>query len=235
MFGGFTGFGGFGRHIPESDPEIPDKSVCLACDKSDIKLSRCSECKLAMFCNEVCQRKAWKKHKKYCQQLKALFDSSNPHKLEPVRCQIIRYRDGATIKNAKNMVPSEISTLRSYDHTPSREIFALLLGTHDRLGKLSKVYILKGHREIFIKIYSFIFLHPKVQEKRLTRKVKIGGDSIQLTQCAADHMSVIRSLTKDQRNARYPLACKERWGDSLGNHSDGNEDDGCCYLRDCLE
>jgi hypothetical protein len=98
-----------------------------------------------MFCNETCQKKSWGSHKKDCKQLKELFDTSNPAKLEPVRCQIIRTRDGAIIKNAERMVPSEITTLRSYDHTPSRELLALLLGTHNRLGEFSKVLKLKGY------------------------------------------------------------------------------------------
>jgi len=157
------GFSGFDRFIPSSDPVIPDKYTCLGCSKSDTNLSRCSGCKLAMFCNQICQRQAWKNHKKYCKQLNELFDTSNPNKLETVRCQVTRYRDGATINNSQNMVPSEITTLRSYDNTPSREIFALFLGTHDRLGKSSKVYILKGHKDVFFNIYTFLFLHPKLQ------------------------------------------------------------------------
>ena len=63
----------------------------------------------------------------------------------------------------------------------------------------------------------------------MNKTVKICGDKIKLTPCAADHLSVLKSLKKDQLNARYPLACKERWGD--GNHCDGDKDDGCISLR----
>ncbi len=34
----------------------------------------------------------------------------------------------------------------------------------------------------------------------------------ELTACALDHYSVLQSLTDEQLRARYPLACKERWG-----------------------
>ena len=236
MFGGMRGMrGGFGMHFPRSDPEIPPVHSCLECGKqedSDIKLLRCSCCKLAMFCDIECQKKCWASHKKICKQLKELFDTGNPNKLKPVRCQIIRSSDGATIKHSENMIPSEITSLRTYDESPLNEIVALLLGTHDRLGEFSKVHLLKGFIDIFIKIYSFLYLSEAARYKRLDRKVKICGQRIKLSTCAADHMSVIKNLTNDQLKARYPLACIERWGGD--GHNEEDENDGCTSLVDGL-
>lgn len=75
----FGGFGGFGRHVPSSDPPIPPKDECLACGKKqdeENKLLRCSASKMAHFCSRECQATAWKgkgkspdKHKLVCPEL----------------------------------------------------------------------------------------------------------------------------------------------------------------------
>ena len=39
-----------------------------------------------------------------------------------------------------------------------------------------------------------------------------------LTACALDHYSVLKSLTDKQLNARYPMACEERWGKGYDGH-----------------
>ena len=231
----FRGMGA--RFLPASDPEIPPEHTCLECGKEEslnTRLSRCSCCKLAMFCDSACQKKCWSTHKKHCKQLSILFDTSNPNKLKTVRCQVIRTRDGAIIKDSGRMVPSEVTSLRIYDGTPFDEVFALLLGTHDRLGVASKVHRLKGFTKIFIVIYSFLHLSEDAQYKRLHRTVKFHGEQVTLSTCAADHMTVVRNLTKDQWNARYQLACAERWGDSSGEHNEEDENDGCICLRDGL-
>ena len=50
--------------------------------------------------------------------------------------------------------------------------------------------------------------------------------SSRLSPCAADHFNIVSSLTKEQLNARYPAACKERWGGPSSEHTwevDGQE------------
>ena len=41
---------------------------CLYCDDRTKKKKKCSRCKSVFFCDETCQRKAWKIHKKHCGQ-----------------------------------------------------------------------------------------------------------------------------------------------------------------------
>ncbi|KAJ3075417.1 hypothetical protein HK102_005622 [Quaeritorhiza haematococci] len=40
--------------------------VCLSCGNSSVKLKRCSGCGSARYCDEECQKKHWKEHKKHC-------------------------------------------------------------------------------------------------------------------------------------------------------------------------
>ncbi|EQC36400.1 hypothetical protein SDRG_05858 [Saprolegnia diclina VS20] len=41
-------------------------AVCLACHRQSPSLRLCGQCKLAYFCDGVCQRKIWKAHKPVC-------------------------------------------------------------------------------------------------------------------------------------------------------------------------
>jgi len=40
--------------------------ICLYCGKTSRELRRCSRCQKVYFCDQVCQQKAWKKHKEEC-------------------------------------------------------------------------------------------------------------------------------------------------------------------------
>ena len=103
MFGSLAG-GGFGRHVPSSDPPIPPKDECLGCGKKQDgnKLLRCSACKMAFFCNRDCQSLAWKgkgqsadKHKRICPELA----SRNSGRKLPYQVRVIRNSSGAFIEN----------------------------------------------------------------------------------------------------------------------------------------
>jgi len=45
------------------------KTKCGACTKNMDKPKRCSRCKNEWFCNIVCQKGAWKTHKKVCREV----------------------------------------------------------------------------------------------------------------------------------------------------------------------
>ncbi|XP_068088169.1 histone-lysine N-methyltransferase SMYD3 isoform X3 [Hyperolius riggenbachi] len=48
-------------------------ATCHYCLRRSKKLQRCSQCKFAQYCNSVCQRNAWKDHKRECRCLKSVY------------------------------------------------------------------------------------------------------------------------------------------------------------------
>ncbi|XP_056423149.1 histone-lysine N-methyltransferase SMYD3 isoform X2 [Hyla sarda] len=48
-------------------------SVCDYCLRRSENLQRCSQCKFARYCNSLCQKKAWKDHKRECLCLKSIL------------------------------------------------------------------------------------------------------------------------------------------------------------------
>ena len=55
----------------QSDQEVPtpsdNKYDCFYCLKhSDVRLKKCSNCKVARYCDSVCQKADWKNHKCEC-------------------------------------------------------------------------------------------------------------------------------------------------------------------------
>ncbi|XP_051723627.1 histone-lysine N-methyltransferase SMYD3 [Ctenopharyngodon idella] len=48
------------------------KTTCQSCFKRGESLSRCSQCKLARYCNVQCQKQAWPDHKRECKCLQRL-------------------------------------------------------------------------------------------------------------------------------------------------------------------
>ncbi|XP_073484122.1 histone-lysine N-methyltransferase SMYD3 [Aquarana catesbeiana] len=48
-------------------------TTCHHCLHRNEKLQRCSQCKFAQYCNLLCQKNAWKDHKKECLCLKSIF------------------------------------------------------------------------------------------------------------------------------------------------------------------
>lgn len=106
---------GFARHLPPSDPPIPPPDSCLCCGKTetdDANLKRCTQCRMARFCNRKCQALAWKglgidgesalpdgKHKKHCRDLAA----RNKPNMLPYQVRVIRSVNGAAIENGEDM------------------------------------------------------------------------------------------------------------------------------------
>ena len=56
-------------------------SVCASCGKYSAELKKCSACKKTKYCDQICQRKNWKKHKKICAFLKQAKSCSGCEKL----------------------------------------------------------------------------------------------------------------------------------------------------------
>lgn len=51
-----------------------EQLVCFGCGLQSKSLLRCGECKLAKYCSQECQLKAWKlSHKKLCSQSETLL------------------------------------------------------------------------------------------------------------------------------------------------------------------
>ncbi|KAJ8393052.1 hypothetical protein AAFF_G00069560 [Aldrovandia affinis] len=48
------------------------KSACENCFSRKDKLLRCSQCKIAHYCDTSCQKQSWPEHKEECQRLKRL-------------------------------------------------------------------------------------------------------------------------------------------------------------------
>lgn len=48
-------------------------TVCDHCLRRSENLKRCSQCKFARYCNSLCQKKAWKDHKRECLCLKSIL------------------------------------------------------------------------------------------------------------------------------------------------------------------
>ena len=217
MFGGRT-------FIRNNDPGIPPLDSCLECGQSG-RLKQCTGCSCARFCNQDCLKKCWPLHKKDCKVLKAM---TGPDKLRPV-VQVLRTSRGATIANPEALVPSEVSDLRYWTGAPQREMRSFLLGTIDRLlvNKKGALKQLCEKEDILRNIYSFLYkkgITALIERRLHGTKLKSG---MVLSVCAADHLSVVRSLTPAQRNARYPAACAERWGTPEDEHHfDGDGEEG---------
>ncbi|KAM9316757.1 histone-lysine N-methyltransferase SMYD3 [Gastrophryne carolinensis] len=48
-------------------------ATCHYCLRRSEKLKRCSQCKFTQYCNSLCQKNAWKDHKRECLCLKSIF------------------------------------------------------------------------------------------------------------------------------------------------------------------
>jgi hypothetical protein len=55
----------------------------------------------------------------------------------------------------------------------------------------------------------------------MNRAALASGYRTRLSDCAADHIGVVLSLTPPQLLARYPYACAERWGGAPTRHTHG--------------
>jgi len=48
--------------------------ICHTCKKSSKQMKKCSDCKVAYYCSEKCQKEDWKSHKTECRRLKVMFE-----------------------------------------------------------------------------------------------------------------------------------------------------------------
>ena len=48
-------------------------NTCSAVEKLPKKLKTCRDCKITYYCDGICQKKNWKKHKKECKKIKDEF------------------------------------------------------------------------------------------------------------------------------------------------------------------
>ena len=46
-----------------------ETNICFTCAEMD-STKRCSQCKVATYCDETCQRLHWRIHKRHCDQLR---------------------------------------------------------------------------------------------------------------------------------------------------------------------
>ena len=204
------------EYIPLSDPMLPLKEdKCCHCKKNNPKM-RCSRCKVIKLCDTKCLIAFWDNgHKKGCVALRKMYGNSD--RLKPW-CQVLRSRNGADICNVENLIPSEITTTRTYDGSPQIELITLAMGCHQRLGERSPIFRLNECLQALKLIFTFLFQTENMQLQRLQHFMKIGHSTIKLSTCAADHFSVVKKLTKEQYLAPYPLACIERWGNNSRSH-----------------
>ena len=49
----------------QKNPKVAADS-CAACGMKSMDLKKCTSCKKVAYCNKICQRKDWKKHKHDC-------------------------------------------------------------------------------------------------------------------------------------------------------------------------
>eukprot|EP00605_Chrysophyceae_sp_TOSAG23-4_P000263 GSChrysophyteH1.ASY1.ANO1.304.1 assembled CDS len=67
--------------------------------------------------------------------------------------------------------------------------------------------MLRGHILCLRAIFAFVGKVANPTKPRATAK-----EEKCLHACALDHLRIVRNLTEEQLNQRYPMACGERWG-----------------------
>ncbi|XP_036398732.1 histone-lysine N-methyltransferase SMYD3 [Megalops cyprinoides] len=81
------------------------KAACENCLSRKDSLLRCSQCKIARFCNRDCQRQAWPEHKRECKSLQRL------HPITPT--------------DSVRLVAKIIFRLLNEDQSPGQELYRL--------------------------------------------------------------------------------------------------------------
>jgi hypothetical protein len=164
-----------------------------------------------------------KVHKKVCGRLAELSNQNGAHTF-PYCVQVMRHKDGAYIHSPFDMTPGSTRQFAIDQESFSRQKKMFLMGTLARSkgcpvpfkedvspghfgskqGLSCPIKRLAGHDKVLHLI--FAFLTPVLDEAKVKRSVKS-----RLSSCALDHWHIIRNLTKEQKEQRYTLACKERW------------------------
>ena len=60
--------------------KFKDKWACVQCNSSNDVKRQCSACHIVRYCNQTCQKKNWKKHKRYCSQLQSRYSTNTTSK-----------------------------------------------------------------------------------------------------------------------------------------------------------
>ena len=51
----------------DPDPLLPNNGTCITCGNTPVT-SRCAGCRKVFYCNTICQKQHWKKHKSLCKK-----------------------------------------------------------------------------------------------------------------------------------------------------------------------
>jgi len=124
---------------------------CSHCGKEGSDLLRCSRCKVAHYCDSVCQRQAWRLHKPECtkeqtaaREFKAFFDEA---------CRSSKHQHYGSLTRwvaniggpSKWMEPSELRRMRlTGEHSPNDSSYTRL----DRIGGLPLELMLRVWRHL---------------------------------------------------------------------------------------
>jgi len=148
--------------------------------------------------------------------------------LTPVRA--LRHYDGAEIMDPENLVPSTFFNYTGYtDIDMAIERFkldcviAFMMGTHPRLGEKSALQALENAQDCLKVVQTSVkkgwaeldLEHLETRMRMFTIFAPASHWSIEgLSACAKAYWPLIQSLTREQLNEYYELACAERWDES---------------------
>ena len=62
------------RKDDETEHDEAPTKFCSACEKTSDALMKCRACKCVWYCDNDCQNKHWKEHKKECKPIKKVLD-----------------------------------------------------------------------------------------------------------------------------------------------------------------
>jgi len=117
------------------------------------------------------------------------------------------------------MVPSTTVKLVQARFFFRERVTAFLLGTHSRAGKGSLIQKLAGKLNVLQLIVEFVD-DPRRMRIKLMRHLRTirNRESEDGNPCILDHHDAIIHIKDGPMTdeVRYPLACEERWGNSMG-------------------
>ena len=92
---------------------ILPKDICNDCGKKGPNMLRCSRCKEVWYCDAVCQRRAWKAHKKLCgspAKVQPAATNSTADAVDPARMSIIEAAAEAELKRLRTKQMEDFET-----------------------------------------------------------------------------------------------------------------------------
>ncbi|OTA92124.1 hypothetical protein M434DRAFT_32124 [Hypoxylon sp. CO27-5] len=60
-------FSGLGNSGDEQPTSTMVSKICFNCGAKGVELQKCTQCKMAQYCNKTCQREDWSIHKRVCE------------------------------------------------------------------------------------------------------------------------------------------------------------------------